>query len=1016
MPAAIAWVGAYLMMETGFVTVGAFLLSNAAIIGTAALLIGGMAYSSAKQRQAKEDARNAYNAAQVDRLVNITSAVSARDLVLGRVRKGGTVVYKASTGAYQKDLYLVIALAGHEIDAVEQIYLNDVAVTLDGSGYVTDAPYATSSTLSGTLSTGAGYTATLPANVVLSSVTATAFGDLNRSGATVQGDRAVSCSVTGLVATAGEANATIHYQYTVAASNVQIAVHLGGAGQVVDPWLTAAFPADWPSTNVGQGVAYLVARLTYSESSFPSGAPNITAVVRGATLYDPRTGLTTWSENPALMMRYVYAHPKFGKATVTASEEARFMAAANACDASTVYTVGGVAQTARPLYTASLVVSFGTQAKSALDDLAQAMGGSWAFAGGELYCKAGVYTAPVLSLGDVDLAVIKRNGATESQSPISISVHKERAQKFNTVKAKIWDQAQDYKQVSLSPLVGSALLTRDGVELVQELTIPAVGYAPQALHVAGIAMRDARDPLVVELPFKLSAYCVELFDTVSLTLPRYGWSAKTFQVLGRTWNSDGSLQLTLKETTAAIVQMDAGFTAQGFASNTNLPSPWIVAGVGALTITSGTAELQLQSDGTVQSRMRVSWSQVPDISVNQAGQIEVQYRATSSTGVWSSLLVPGDETQVVTAEVSDGVTYIVRARAKTKLAVGDWNAQVMHQVIGKTAPPPVFDFFTILAQPDGTRQYNFGYTTAAPADWLGAEIRYVSGTVATPDWATMTLLQDTATYYTNSPVELNAPLAGAYTFACKSLDTTGNESAYLVRNITLPDRRLGNVFDEFFEGPDGWLGTKTGCHVQDGYLEANDSTTWATLPSTWAAWTRWNVAPASPIYYETPVRDFGTVLAGQINSTVDADGTVVQELATSANGTTWSAWGSASAPFATRYLKLRLTVTATGPAPVPVVRAWSYQVNATMRNEYLNDVVIGSLTGAYRIGVGDVRIPLAGVYSVLKRTTIVIQDSSAGTWTYARIDQSLSPAPRWQFRLNGVLADPAFVDFFIEGY
>jgi len=298
-------------------------------------------------------------------------------------------------------------------------------------------------------------------------------------------------------------------------------------------------------------------------------------------------------------------------------------------------------------------------------------------------------------------------------------------------------------------------------------------------------------------------------------------------------------------------------------------------------------------------------------------------------------------------------------------------------------PPPPFDEFLVLSQPDGTRQYNFSYATAAPPDWLGAEIRYVGGTVANPDWSSMTPLQDTATYYTASPVELNAPLAGDYTFACKSLDRLGNESTYKVVNITLPSRRLGNVFDEFFEHTDGWLGVKSGCHIEKTALVANDSTTWSTLPSTWDAWTRWIMAPASPIVYTAPVRDFGTVIAGQVDGVIDADGSVTQELATSADGTTWSAWGSASAAF---------------------------------KNEYLNDIVLSSLTGAYRIGVGDIRVPLAGSYTVLKRTTVVIQDGSVGTWTYARIDQSLSPAPRWQFRLNGVLADPAFVDFFIEGY
>lgn len=369
-------------------------------------------------------------------------------------------------------------------------------------------------------------------------------------------------------------------------------------------------------------------------------------------------------------------------------------------------------------------------------------------------------------------------------------------------------------------------------------------------------------------------------------------------------------------------------------------------------------------------------------------------------------------TTTCTTPIFYGKTSRFRAAA-IGLSRGPW-----FNVQPDVTPPPSFDVFTVMVQPDGTRQYNFSYNAIAaqPVDWKGAEIRYVSGTFAAPDWATMTRLQDQTTYYTNSPVELNAPLSGTYTFACKSLDTTGNESAYLVRTITLPDRRLGNVFDEFYEHSAGWLGTLTGCHVQDGVLEANDATTWATLPATWDGWTRWNFAPTSPISYTSPVRDFGTVIAGQINSTVDADGTVVQELATSADGTTWSAWSSAAAPFSTRYLKLRLTVTASGPAPVPVIRAWGYQINAPMRSEYINDLVISSLTGSYRIGVGDIRIPLAGVYSVLKRTTPVIQDSSAGTWSYARIDQVLTYGPRWQFRLNGVLADPAFVDFIIEGY
>jgi len=824
-------------------------------------------------------------------------------------------------------------------------------------------------------------------------------------------------SVSGTTVTTSHINAAITYQYTTPNYYLKIIPHLGGAGQAVSPLINTAFPADWPSTHTVEGVAYLAVRAIYSETAFPNGLPNITAVIRGAKLYDPRTTLTTWSANPALMMRHVYSHPKFGKATVTAEEDARIIAAANACDTSTVYTVGGVAQAARPLYQASLVAPFGTAARSLLDDLAQSMGGSWAFAGGEMYVKPGTYTAPVMTLTDADLAVVQRNGASESQSPIKISTHRERASKFNTVKVTIWDQAQDYKQTTLTPLVGSALVTRDGAELVQEANFPGIGYAPQALHVAGVMMRDARDPLMVELPFKLRAYPLELFDTVSLTLSRYGWSAKTFMVLGRTFTSDGSLMLSLKETTAAIVTMDSGFSAQGFASNTNLPAPGTTAPVPALTVTSGTTELLKQKDGTIVSRMRVSWAQVPDAAVVAQGQVEVQYRRELDSGAWISMVVPGAETQAVTSDVQDGSVYIVRARSKTSLAVSDWNAQVQHQVVGKTAPPDPFDVFTVITQPDGTRQFNFGYSSLAnqPADWLGAEIRYVAGTVGSPDWATMTPLQDSTTYYTNSPIELNAPLAGTWTFACKSLDTTGNESTYLVASATLPDRRLGNVYAEYYEHTDGWLGTKTGCHVQQSYLEANDSTTWASL-TTWAAWTRWNSTPASPITYETPARDFGSVVAGQINSTVDANGSVVTDLATSTDGVSWSAWGSAASAFNSRYIKLRLTITATGPAPIPLVRAWYWQVNAPVKKEYINNVVISGLIGSYRIGTGDIRVPMAGTYSILKRVDAMPRHAAGGQWSVVQVDASLSPAPRFQFYLGATLTDPDFVNFYIEGY
>ena len=57
--------------------------------------------------------------------VTTREAAHSRKIVYGRARIGGNIVYLESTGADNKYLYLVIAVAGHEIDAYEEDWFND---------------------------------------------------------------------------------------------------------------------------------------------------------------------------------------------------------------------------------------------------------------------------------------------------------------------------------------------------------------------------------------------------------------------------------------------------------------------------------------------------------------------------------------------------------------------------------------------------------------------------------------------------------------------------------------------------------------------------------------------------------------------------------------------------------------------------------------------------------------------------------------------------------------------------
>lgn len=74
-------------------------------------------------------------------LVNKKDAVASQDFVYGEVRKGGAITYYETTGADNKFLHQIIAVAGHEVEAIGDIYINDEVVTLDGSGFVTSSPW-----------------------------------------------------------------------------------------------------------------------------------------------------------------------------------------------------------------------------------------------------------------------------------------------------------------------------------------------------------------------------------------------------------------------------------------------------------------------------------------------------------------------------------------------------------------------------------------------------------------------------------------------------------------------------------------------------------------------------------------------------------------------------------------------------------------------------------------------------------------------------------------------------------
>jgi hypothetical protein len=670
------------LVATALWEIGGAVLTDAAVfIAANATAVNAVALVSASMIQADRQRKKAiarYNAGLQDRLVMTATANGPRSRCYGRVRNVDGVLFKATRGDNKEFYTLFIAVAGHQIDGFETVYFGDKAVTLDGNGYVQTEPYLRSDKTTHAQATtldGSGNGSVTAGGTVIAGSASAAYSVGGDSG-----DTAVTASSSGAVISLSGGppgqSVTVTWQQADSGSRARVRFYDGSPGQDVSAVLAPLFPGLITS---GQhrfaGIAGMLVDLEFDPEAYPGGVPSISAVFRGARVYDPRSGLTVWTQNPALHARDWALYPYGGGCASADLNEPSFTAAANACDISQPFTTPS-GTTSLPLFTGGTVFRLGEDAWEQFDELVEAMAGKRGWAGGQLRVMAGVYRAPVATITESWLG---------GQDQVQIVPEPPADEAVNVYRPTISDKDQDYVAVPAPEVRASGYISADGRELPREITLGAVTDNVHAQHICGVLMRDARNGLTVVLPCNLRAYQLELFDVVAVTLPRFGWTAKEFEVLGWRFGLSGGVVLTLKETAASIYQPDALFSAVDATPNTGLPDPSSVPDVGPLTVTSGTAGLQ---DGSVITRTRVQWPAIADQSVTSTGGVEVQYALLTGglvAGAWvSAPPESGGAVETVISGLKLGFAYAIRARAINALGLrGEWSKQVLHIVAGK---------------------------------------------------------------------------------------------------------------------------------------------------------------------------------------------------------------------------------------------------------------------------------------------------------------------------------------------
>lgn len=418
----------------------------------------------------------------------VRSTTEPQKLIYGEALVSGPITFVGTAGDKNRDLYHQIALAGHEVHSITDIYFDDQVIA--------------NSTISG-------------GNAAGGNVTSGDFGPI---------DSTVICKINK---------------------------HLGTSTQAADADLVAAF-SEYTSAHQGKGIANIVTKWILndeSQSVWDQKRPqNIKALVKGKKdIYDPRldtsaganptnSSYQAWTDNPALCIADYLMSSTFGLGIAAAKIDwDAIVTAANACDVS----VSIPGSTTEKRFTCNGVI-FGTdQHRQNIDKILSAMNGNLTYTSGKYTVRAGVYAAPSESLGEDDLA-----------GPVMVKTSVERSQRFNKITGMYIAPTDNHKSVEFPPVQLTAALQRDNNEtLVRNISLPMTNTSYMAQRIANKLIQLSDQQKVITFPCNLSGLRVAVGDRVNITLSDLGYSNKVFRCVGWSFSESNAngVNLTLIE-------------------------------------------------------------------------------------------------------------------------------------------------------------------------------------------------------------------------------------------------------------------------------------------------------------------------------------------------------------------------------------------------------------------------------------------------------------------------------------
>lgn len=271
----------------------------------------------------------------------------------------------------------------------------------------------------------------------------------------------------------------------------------------VNAFLKANCP-DWKDEQIGRGLSFVRLSLKYSAEKFPSGIPDARFIVRGRNdIYDPRTGMSIYTENTALHILW-FLRNRCGVPDDEIVFET-FASGANVCDESVENPDG----TTSLRYRSSCVIGADEQRTNVLQKLEAACGGRTIRVGGRWMFQAGAYYGPYDFEVTEDMVIGTITGSTEPTNDAAI----------NTVRGTFIDTSQSWTETDYPEVSVAEWVVEDGGEAAETLTFSYVTDAYQAQRLANIELRRRRAGGTISIPMNFLGYNCRPGRAVRVNLP-----------------------------------------------------------------------------------------------------------------------------------------------------------------------------------------------------------------------------------------------------------------------------------------------------------------------------------------------------------------------------------------------------------------------------------------------------------------------------------------------------------------